>query len=495
VGAATIVAALLRLYRLGSQNLWVDEVLSWYKAHIGSPLTSDLLLENVHGPLYSVILHLWGGLFGQSEWALRLLSALMGIVTVPVIAWVAARWLGRSAAVPAAWLAAVSPFLVWYSQEARNYAMVVLCSGLSAAALLALRERFSARALVGYLGASAAGLLANFSFAFLAPLHVWWWRGVSGGRGRRWLFGIMAVLLMMAIMLPWIPTLLSIWDWTRLRPGRPIPLDEPLLRGATTFHAWALPFGLFSFAVGYTLGPSLRELRADHSLAMLTPHLGWIVASAAVFGVLIVLAARALHRRGRLAEGALWIGVPVLLLSYFAWQNFKVFHPRYVAVLMPGLIAALGAALADLRPRARAAFALAIGVLWAVSLRNHFFDPRHSKEDMRGAASFLARSEMAGEKIVSANAAAPLYYYYRGSLPVHHYWLGFTADPARMASRFEAMVGDSAAWVVLTRPEDLDPHGRFAGYLEERHPEARRFDFNGVTLWRLPGGHAAPGRR
>ena len=96
---------------------------------------------------------------------------------------------------------------------------------------------------------------------------------------------------------------------------------------------------------------------------------------------------------------------------------------------------------------------------------------------------FRSRS---GEVVIAANTVELLVYYYRGALPVRHYWLGFAAQPDTMAVRFEQLKGPGASWVLLSRPEDLDPHGAFARYLDARYPAAERWRFAGVRLWRLP---------
>ena len=179
------MALLLRGARLGHQSLWVDEVFSWRSARIGAAFTRHDLLENIHGPLYGVLLHAWGAIAGDGELALRLPSALFGAALVPALAWVARQWLGRDTVVPAAWLAAGSPFLLWYSQEARNYALLMLCATLASGAMLSLREKSSWRGLAGYAAASVAGVLSNFSFVLLAPIHAAWWLGARGERGKR----------------------------------------------------------------------------------------------------------------------------------------------------------------------------------------------------------------------------------------------------------------------------------------------------------------------
>lgn len=489
--AATIVAAVLRLFRLGHPSLWADEILTWHSVRTDLPMDPARMIENVHGPLYALVLHAWCGIAGDAEWALRLPSAVFGALAVPVIATLAARWLGREAAAPAAWLAAGSPFLVWYGQEARNYSMLILCSATASAGLVSLRERLRPAPLAVALAASAAGLLSNFSFALLAPIQLRWWLGEGPGRGRRLAVagGVLALLLVVA--LPWLGRAFEVFDWARLVPGRAVPAGETALREGTTFHPAAVPFAFHAFAVGYTLGPPLRALRADSSIEALRPFAPEIAATAAVFGILTLLAWRSLARRRRLLDAALWIGVPLLVVCYFAIQNFKVFHPRYLAIVMPGLVAAWAVALADLRPRARLALAGAIVALWAVSLSRHYADPRYAKEDLRGAAALVASRWTAGERVIAANTADMLVYYLRGRLPVEHYWLGFASDTSRMARRFEELRAGSAAWVVLARPEDLDRRGAFAAFLDRSHPGAERTRFEGVTVWHLPAGPPA----
>jgi len=486
VAAATLVAAALRVFHLGRQSLWIDEVMTWYNAEIGSRLALDEVLGNVHGPLHGVIVHLWCGIAGDSEWALRLPSVVAGVVLVPALAWLAAAWLGREAAAPAAWLAAVSPFLVWYSQEARNYSLFILCVALSAAALLSLRKQPSVRTAAAYVAAAGSGLLSSFTLAMIAPLHLLWWLGGPGDRGRRAkLLGLSTIVLVL-LVLPWVPQLLRIWDWQRLHPASAAGSNTPPLRGSTTFHPVAIPFALHAFAVGYTLGPSLHELRVEASARTLARHAPEIAAVTLVFGVLGMLGLAALRRRGRLGEALLWLLAPTLVVSYFAVQNFKVFHPRYLSVAYPAFLLVLAAGLAGLGRRARVAAGVALGALWLASLHHLYFDPRYAKEDYRGAAALVRARGAAGEKLLAVNSEEPMLYYYRGPLPQDRLWLGFVERPERLRQKLDEALGDArGAWVVLSRPEDLDPRGVFAETLDRRFPDAERFGFTGVQVWHI----------
>ena len=490
--AATLVAVALRTFHLGTQSLWIDEIFTWLGADLGQPLRLGGLLENVHGPLYTLVLHAWGGLAGDSEWALRAPSLVFGVAVVPALAWLAVRWLGRDTAPWAAWLAAGSPFLVWYSQEARNYALLILCTCLAGAVLVGSARRPFARG-AGYLAMAWAGLLSNFSFVLLMPLHLRWWLapGAPGaspppGPGRRALVPLALALALFALLSPWAPQVLHAWDWKRLHPARAAAVGEAPLRGSTTYHLAAVPFALHALAVGYTLGPSLRELHGGAPSAAVTRHLPELAAVTLVFGVLGIAGLVALARRRRLLDVLLGFGVPVLVVSFFALRNFKVFNPRYLAVCAPLFLLVLAAGLAGLRRPLRIVAAAAVALLWTASLAHHYFDPGYAKDDYRGALRLVAERSQPGEKLLAMGAEEPVYYYYRGPLSVDRLWLGFVADPGRLEEELDGkLAGARGTWIVLSRSEDLDPAGVFARTLEARHPEAEGFRFAGVRVWHL----------
>jgi hypothetical protein len=485
VAAATLAAAILRLFYLGHQSLWIDEIFTRLASGGGGPLTWRDLLGDVHGPLHTLAVHLSARAFGVSEWALRLPAAIAGVLTVPAMAWLASRWLGRSAAAPAAWLAAGSPFLVWYSQEARGYSWMMLGACLSGALLLELHRRCDARGVVAWLAATAFGALSNPAFLLIAPLELRWW--LAGDRATRrarlaWLGGVSLALALIAA--PFVPSVARTWDWRRLAPARAAMTGEAPLRGTMTFHAAAVPFALHVFAVGYTLGPSRRELRENPGLATLRRHAFELAATTAVFGTLGLLGLAALARRNRLLDALAWLVVPALVVSYFAGQNFKAFNPRYIAVSVPGLLLLVAAAWTDRGARGRWLLGAAVAALWSVSLFQNYFDPAYAREDYRHALASVRAGLVAGEQVLAVGAVEPIDFYGRG-LPVEHLWLGFAADPVKMEQKLEqALARTGGTWVVLSRSEDLDPAGRFAKRMDEigaRDPGR----FAGVQVWHV----------
>jgi hypothetical protein len=210
------------------------------------------------------------------------------------------------------------------------------------------------------------------------------------------------------------------------------------------------------------------------------------VAVTVVFGALGLAGFAALRRRGRLIEVGLWLVVPALVVSYFAARNFKVFNPRYLAVSVPAFLLLMAAGFADLGRRRAIAAALALAALWGVSLSHHYFVPAYGKEDYRGAAQLVRDRGHAGERVVALGAVEPVFYYYRGPLPAATVWLGYATHPASLESKLGgALAGARGAWLVLSRPEDLDPGEAFAGWMSRRYPGVEPVRLEGVRVWHL----------
>jgi hypothetical protein len=161
------LAAALRFVSLGGQSFWFDEGVTGIllQKSFGGMLDRLPTSESTP-PLYYVLAWIWGKVFGTSEVGLRSLSAILGTLTVPVAYAVGLRFLRRpGAALAVAGFAAVSPILVWYSQEARAYSLYVLLSALSMLFLARSLDDPSRRNLWAW-SACAALAIASHYFAF-----------------------------------------------------------------------------------------------------------------------------------------------------------------------------------------------------------------------------------------------------------------------------------------------------------------------------------------
>jgi mannosyltransferase len=183
--AILLLAAVLRLSTLGLQSFWYDEAFTpvhVLRAGLGATLHNVVHTENTP-PLWYVLEWGFSRVLGTGVVALRLLSALAGIATVAV-AWAIGRELaGRRAAIVTATLVAVNPLFVWYSQEARAYALFVFTASLALLCFLrALRKPTNRRLAEFALAASLALLTHYFAVFLLTPMALWLlWFAITGG--------------------------------------------------------------------------------------------------------------------------------------------------------------------------------------------------------------------------------------------------------------------------------------------------------------------------
>lgn len=493
---ATAAAVLLRLFHLGDQTLWADEFLTWKSAHIGTRLPWLDVLQNDHGPLVQALLHAWGTIAGESEVALRLPAALATVAMVPLFAALAGRLLGPASRVPAAWIVALAPFLVWYGQEARNYAFVMLFATAAAWAAVRWHERRRTRdgalfVLFGWLA-----MRSNLNAAFVLPVLLAWIALPHGRRGGMLRPALLAAAALVVLELPWAIEFADRYPMSRLVPGREIPVAEEMLRDETTFSWGAYPFTFWVFTVGYTLGPSLYELHEGSPWRAALAHWPALLAVVVVFGGLALAGAWSLRRRPAVLffAGALVL-VPLACVTYLSLHNFKPFNPRYVSSGIAGYLLFLVAGWTSLGTRARYAAAAAVIVLWGWALGNLYFVPRYGKENYRGATQYVAAHITADDQLIGAGNSGLLDYYWRDRKPEYrHYKLTHVADPGRMRRAFAALRDPSReAFVIVSRPYLFDRDRRFERYLVDELG-AKRTHFQDAEVYRLPARAPAPAR-
>jgi mannosyltransferase len=197
----TAAGAAIRFSTLGLQSYHHDEVITAARVLPGS---FGHMLHEVHRSestpwLYYILAWPWSKLFGLSEVGLRSLSAIFGLATIPVAFLVGRELAGRRAGLITMALVAVNPMLIWYSQEARAYALLVLLCTVSLLFFLRFR-RTGATPDLALWGIGSGLALASHYFAALPIAVEAAWLLLDDRRQRRtWLAigGIGAVGLLL----------------------------------------------------------------------------------------------------------------------------------------------------------------------------------------------------------------------------------------------------------------------------------------------------------
>jgi mannosyltransferase len=175
LGGLIVLGAVLRFATIGAQSYWYDEAQAAHELHLslGSMLSSMVDVETAP-PLYFVLGWAWAHVFGAGEVALRSLSALAGTALIPIAYLCGRDLVSRRAGLLTAAFVALSPFMIWYSQEAREYMLLAALCGAALLCFVRASREPSARNIARWAGFSVLALLTHYFAGFLiAPQALW----------------------------------------------------------------------------------------------------------------------------------------------------------------------------------------------------------------------------------------------------------------------------------------------------------------------------------
>ena len=472
----------LHIWRIDAKSIWWDESLSLARARESIPFIVSNRIDlpgssstDLHPPLYFLLLHVMLRFSGESDLVLRFPSAAFAALLVPLLYAMGVRLRGPRAGLLGALFGALSPFYLWYAQEARMYTMVAalglasvyslwracteqkqswgLAFGLAAAAAMATQYLFAlvilCEALLGYL------LWPRLSATKLAPGS----RGI--GRRRVTLFWGVGILLLVLVPLSVKVVGLALWP----KAGR-----------------WYVPLGIM-----------LRDALNSFSLG-LSVELGEVWPLDVVFlGVYLVGLASLWHRPADIVSGAegratwrarsagLVVLLAYILLPILGMWLFSLYAPiymgsRYVMMCSPALYLGLGIgldALAGWKRAVAASLAVMLIASMGLSVYRYFHDERYrTKEDHRSAAQYVEANERPRDVIVvtAPENITAFTHYYQGSLPVvgvPRVSLTGGPDPGQLADDLAALAGSyDRLWLVHCRTMFSDPEDLVTKWLD-----------------------------
>lgn len=462
-----VVAGALRFCRIGANSLWFDEAFSWLVAQHSASAIAGQSLVPIMPPMYHLLLHFWLHL-GQSEVVLRSFSAFCGLLGVLVVYVVGRELLSRKTGLAASALMAVLPFQVYFAQETRPYALVVL---LSAAVLWAFAVAYRSNRWQAWvvLGVSVAlHLCTHYFVAFtLMVLHAFT-LAVRPPDRSRWRGLILADLVALALAGPHLP---SAWARTQRVIARFwLSLPSPLQPFKT------LDYLLF----GHTTPTSLVPAALFLSLSVLA---------------LVVYSAVRTHRTHRqwLLLLLALVMTPILIALLLSWLIAPVYLDRSFSLVTPAYILLLGWGLAH-PPRGSPVWILFGGLVTVVviSLGNHYINPDPAKPPFREVGAIVCEHWREGDVLfhIHDSSYLPLQYY---APRVESYLLNNDPDAwlppstwewagRRVSSLDEAVSGRERMWVVVPAAEFSERQVRLLEQIDLRYACEKEWIWDKVKL-------------
>jgi 4-amino-4-deoxy-L-arabinose transferase-like glycosyltransferase len=395
VALLTLLALGLRLFHIGAWSFWPDEVFSF---GLKSDGFNDSLLRR---SLATDLIRLAVEWLGRSEWSARLVPALVGVAAVPLLYLLLRRCMARPGALAAAFLLALSPWHIYWSQNARFYTLLFLF--------------FNLGLLLFYLG-----IERNRPWLLLAALVLF---GMAARERFAALLGMpaLALYLVLVALLPF---------------GKPRGLT---LRNLAVFFGPAVLAGLI------LLLPFLRNLdgwfagfgRLNNTpfflLAGTTYYIGAPLAAFAGLSALL-----ALRAKNRLALLLILSGVtPLVLLMGISLVQYTA--NRYIFFSLFSWLALAGVGLQMLLDRLPASAkgyaglaAVALVTAYAGDLFLYYTVQNGNRDDWRGAFAYIEANALEGDWVVASDEDIAHYYLEDASLHIRHWGAAEQPEGARV---------------------------------------------------------------
>lgn len=438
----TLAGAFLRVYLLGQKSIWLDEAFSIALSQHGlEDLLRLTVLTDTHPPLYYVILKYWLAL-GQSEGHVRLLSAIFSTASIPLTyAVVSSLYKDNKVGLLGAAVMALSPFQIWYAQEARMYAMLTFFVLASAYLFIRALREGRRQDWAGYALATALALYTdNGAIWYVVATAIFFLlsRKRFPGRGKQWLWSQGAILLLYG---PWLPFLLrqtrqvteSFW----LSP----PSFQTVLGAFLDFNSFNFPW----------MALSVLYMTVIFVWAYIVPRGDW---------------------QRRLATMLLFVP---LFISLLLSLRQPIFLSRNLIVASLGYYLLVVDTIRKFDSR-RVTVALLVPLLTMNLISVGYNAWVEEKADWRSLADYVASSARNRQDglivFIPAYAELPFSYYFRQhdleldrqGYPEDEILL--YSDPKQVQNLEDLLAGHSAVWLVLRDVETVDPEWQVKAWLD-----------------------------
>lgn len=472
----------MRVFRLDFHSLWYDELstMSLLQPNVGSNALKAIInstgSETLH-PLYYLILSVWVKFAGNSVWALRFPSVVFGSCAVVVYAFLLYQVNGRKA-FAFSLLMIISPFLVWYSRDARPYALIMLLTGLHMLFYLNLLYKPQSKAYIS--GFIITGILSIYSGIFIGMLLM---AELAWSLFRRKPREIAAVVLVLLFASP------LFWQGYRtffLRTSgryRPVPAGVEVARiiGFPQEFLVARSFGPTPYEVRrFQLSEVLREKSLEIGFETLAIICILASLAAGVRSCRKISASNEYNVRMIHALGFITVAVCLQAGVLIAITGFQMVA-RHIAFLFGPFFVLATYPIARNNGRLRKTlFVMSLLLLWTWSSANQLFNSSYIVEDFKNAAWIIENDEHNASQVVALCHHKGLLYY-----GVKKPLIYFMESPEVTSKTLKAQLKNDGnpVWLVLSRPwaypnfhaEDL---GNYFQVLKTK-------ELPGISMWLL----------
>ncbi len=417
----TLLAFLLRVYRLEVQSYWLDEAWTLYFINLPFDRLWQLLqTEEPKPPFYYLTTYAWIRLVGQGEYALRFFSVIFGTLAIPLTYRLGQSLGDRRLGLITALLLAIAPYQIWHSQDARMYSIFTAASIMSMWGFVNLCQWGGWRWWLVYVIGTEWAIMTHYHALVLIGIQglfllLTWrrhWRGYL-----TWGAALVAIFLLYA---PWLlfggNLVQSFLHWIE----QPDTLWETYRRGAIAYSvgelvppAQAIPLtlvfvSLYGLGLVYAAGRAWPPWRGPEMLALLLVYTLAPNAAAWLYGELRTPVY--MERYLIPVQVGYLLAVAMSILAVIDW--------------LPGLFERLTERRSPLfRWAARLLAALLLLALAGVSgwgLRQYYFDPAYARPDWRAVARMVQQFGQPGDAVIitgdDGDKAFNLYYH--GDLPI-----------------------------------------------------------------------------
>jgi mannosyltransferase len=481
------LAAVLRLYHLTWKSIDNDESFSWATTHkpVAQILFDSFTLHgDIHPPVYWLTLKAWIALAGDSEVSLRLISACAGIVYVALVFQLGQRLLSRTAALAAAMFTALSPFLIWNSQDARMYTLGGTFALTGILFLIIGLQRGEWRWWAGYFIFTLLACYTHLAGTFLIPFEGLWLI-INASRFRQsWWRGLLAFV---GVGLAYLPYALNVWRESG--PGINITRYalsyDQLLHNATlllssyngrlsVLQQWisVLFIGVI-FLLGVLFGREVTPSTAastDSASAQASPEPSRRDATPRWFGRGLAL---------------LFYFVPLGVIAILSIRE-PIYQPKSLTFIGAALALGVGAGWAQLWQWQRVVGMLAglgiIGIqVYGVAA---LWIPENLKEDWRHAAAYVAEQRGTNDTVIVhlEYYQSAFSYYFREAAPVVAPFGSHLPEQASLEVNLQKFSGEEVIWLAQAGEFLTDPEHRVQRWLETHYPEVTEVYPSGVLV-------------